>query len=95
MSDAHPSDRFAVLVWAALLAALLGSLALGAFVPTTMVVVWVFAVAVLKAGLVLYQYMHLKHEPRWVRLVVFGSLAVVAALLAGTIDDIVVAPGRL
>jgi caa(3)-type oxidase subunit IV len=93
-ASAHGSDRHYYWIYGSLLTALAFSLALGAFVPTAMVIAWIFAIAVAKAGLVLYHFMHLRLEPRWTRLIVFGALAVLLAFLAGTADDIVMGFGR-
>ncbi len=38
--------------------------------------------ATIKASLVVAYYMHLRYEPRWVALIPFGGLALVAVLVA-------------
>jgi caa(3)-type oxidase subunit IV len=94
-AHAHPSDRSYVVIWAILLAALGGSLALGMLGHVTAAIVAIFAVAVVKAALVLFRFMHLRDEPRWVRRIVWGALAVVVVLWVGLVPDIVLVYGGI
>jgi caa(3)-type oxidase subunit IV len=88
------SDRRYVVLWAVLVGALLLSLALGALGATQLVVGMVFVLAAIKAYLVVAHFMHLSFEPRFVKLVLIGALAVIAVLYFGLVPDIIWVAGR-
>jgi caa(3)-type oxidase subunit IV len=90
MTEAKPNrDRRYIVLWGVLVLALLASLVLGALGSSGAVVAIVFAVAVAKAYLVAAHFMHLSHEPRFVKLVIVGALAVIVILYLGLVPDIV------
>jgi caa(3)-type oxidase subunit IV len=87
-------ERRYVILWAVLVGALLASLALGALGASGLVVACVFGVALVKAYLVAAHFMHLSHEPRFVKLVIVGALAVIAIFYFGLVPDVVWVFGR-
>lgn len=82
-------DRRYVVLWAVLIGALIASLALGALGATQLVVAVVFLVAAAKAYLVIAHFMHVSLEPRFVKLVLIGALAVIVIPYFGLVPDIV------
>ena len=84
--ESYPSYA---LVFAVLVAALLVSLGITAVMQGAVAVTLVFAVALLKAYLVLNYFVHLRDEPRWIKVLVFGVLCVLAILYLGLIPDVV------
>ncbi|MBI5514149.1 MAG: cytochrome C oxidase subunit IV family protein [Deltaproteobacteria bacterium] len=88
MTEAHDSDRGYVVLWGILLGALGISLVLGLLAGRGAAVAAIFAVALGKAALVLYRFMHLKDEPRWIRAIFYGALSVLAVLYVGLLPDI-------
>jgi caa(3)-type oxidase subunit IV len=82
-----------VILWGVLLAALIGSLALGPYAGAPAVVALIFAIATAKALLVVSYYMHLAAEPRFLKLVMAGAMSAVAILFFGLYPDIVLKYG--
>jgi len=83
----HPHPPY-IRIWFILLAALAGSLVLGIWAGSKIMVAVIFAVAAAKAFLVVTYFMHLKFAPRWIRLIAVGAVSVVAVLYFGLIPDI-------
>ncbi len=82
----HPNY---VAVWAVLVALLaVGTLAAYLRHPVLGALL-VFGVAALKALLVAVNFMHVTQEPRFVRVVLYGGLALVVIVLLGLMPDIV------
>lgn len=89
MSDeAHPPTNY-YFIFGILMVAFVGSLGLGVLTPSPLTIALIFIVAALKAYLVLTRFIHLKEEPRFIKLVVIAVLAVVAILYIGLVPDIV------
>lgn len=86
MSKAN--DRKYIVIWAVLAAALGISLALGMLSPSPLVVGTIFAIAALKAGMVVAWYMHLSAEGRLIKLLVGGTVLVLVALFVGVYPDV-------
>lgn len=82
-----PASRY-VTIWAVLLLALGGSLVLGAHGAAPIAVAIIFGIAVLKAGLVVGQFMHLSSSPRWLKVLALSAVAVVAVLYVGLVPDV-------
>ena len=97
MSDVHPtqSSRTYYIVFAALMAALIISLILGGFTSNKTIVTTIFAIAAVKAYWVLTQFMHLKLEPRYLKVLVISVLTLLAILYFGLVPDIVWVYGRI
>ena len=86
-SNTHPHPPY-IRIWFILLAALAGSLVLGLWAGSKVMIAIIFAVAAVKAFLVLTYYMHMKFEPQWIRLIGAGAIAVVAICYFGLLPDI-------
>lgn len=85
--DYHGHPNY-LAVWAALVALLVASLGLGWLHGGVWAVTLIFALAAVKAGLVLGNFMHLRWEPRFVwGIVAFGVLCLVFLYL-GVAPDI-------
>jgi caa(3)-type oxidase subunit IV len=80
MNEAHDTDRDYVVLWGVLLGALALSLVLGLAAGQGTAVAAIFAVALGKAALVVYRFMHLRDEPRWIRGIFFGALSILVVL---------------
>jgi caa(3)-type oxidase subunit IV len=78
-----------VVIWAVLLAALFFSIAVGAMGLGPAAIAVIFVVAAVKAGLVVGWYMHLALEPRFLKTLIGGTVALVAVLFFGLFPDIV------
>jgi caa(3)-type oxidase subunit IV len=85
----EPSIRHYVVIWAVLVGALLVSLLLGLLGHATLAVAAIFTIALVKAYLVAAHFMHIKLEPRFVKVILLGALAVVTILYFGLVPDIV------
>ena len=72
-----------------LVAALVVSLALAVLEHHMLAASLIFAVAIVKAGLVAGYYMHLKFEPRYVIVVVLAGILCLFILFGGLLLDIV------
>ncbi len=62
---------------------------------TKLAIVGIFSVALVKAGLVLGYYMHLKDEKHWVKIMLGTAVACLVLLFLGLISDIVYVYGRM
>jgi len=78
-----------VAIWGVLMAALGISLLLAYLEHAAIAAALIYAVAVVKAGLVAAYYMHLKFEPRFVIVTVIAGLVCLFILFAGLLLDIV------
>lgn len=90
----HPSTRPYIVIWGVLLAALAISLVIGGGHPSGAIVAVIFAIAIVKAALVLAFFMHLRGAPLHFKLVLAGALAAIAILYVGLVPDIVWVFGR-
>ena len=86
-SNAHTHPPY-IRIWLILLAALAGSLVLGIWAGSKVMIAIIFAVAIVKAFLVVSYYMHMKFAPRWLRLVAVSAVVVVAICYFGLLPDI-------
>jgi caa(3)-type oxidase subunit IV len=84
--DAH--SRTYVVIWAALLVALLASLGLGGLAGAPWAVAAIFVIATIKAAMVVAWYMHLAAEPRFLKVVFAGAVGVAAVLFVGVYPDV-------
>jgi len=91
-TPSHAADsrhvNYAV-IWGILMAALGVSLVLAYHEQKALASAIIFAIAVVKAGIVAVYYMHLKFEPRYIVLTVLAGLVCLAILFAGLLLDIV------
>jgi len=76
-------------LWAFLLAALFGSLALGPLAGSSTVVALIFGIATIKAVAVVGWYMHLLNEARFIKFLMVGTGSLMAILFVGLVPDIV------
>lgn len=79
MSEHQDQTRKYIILWAVLLAALVVSLVVGEVSTSTAAIAFIFAVALVKAWLVVAYYMHLAFEP-WIHKVVV-SCAILATFI--------------
>ena len=86
-TDTHAHPPY-VKIWIGLLLALIISLVIGEIWSNELAVASIFAIALVKAGVVLNYFMHLKFAPRWLKLTGAGAVAVVAILYIGLVPDI-------
>ena len=93
MSDEAHSETHYYFIFAVLMVAFVGSLGLGYLDPNPLTISVIFIVAALKAYLVLTRFIHLKEEPRFVKVVVISVLAVIVILYVGLVPDIVLVHG--
>lgn len=77
-----------ILIWVALLVALFVSLGLGVFVSSKAAITAIFVIAAAKAWLVVSEFMHLRMEPRFLKLVMAGATAAVLCFLVGVYPDV-------
>ena len=78
-----------VAIWGVLMAALVISLLLAYLEHAALAAALIYAIAIVKAGLVAAFYMHLKFEPRFVILSVTAGVVCLFILFAGLLLDIV------
>jgi ABC-type xylose transport system permease subunit len=78
-----------------LIGAFVASLILGHISTSPGVIALIFAIAALKAYLVLNNFVQLKREPRFVKVLVVGLVLVLVALYLGLVPDIVYGSGTL
>lgn len=78
-----------VAIWGVLMAALGISLLLAYLEHAAIAAALIYAIAVVKAGLVAAYYMHLKFEPRFVIVSVAAGIICLFILFAGLLLDIV------
>ena len=83
-----------VAIWVVLVAALFGSVGLSLLQYRRLAATLIFALAVVKAFLVIAYYMHLKFEPRFVAVVVISGFLALTVLFLGLAPDIVHVYGR-
>jgi len=76
-----------VIVWT-LLIALTGLLVLASRIGESMAVYGMLLLTPVKAGLVLFFFMHLKYEKTWLRALVFMTLGLLVMVIAGFFLDI-------
>lgn len=91
-NESHPETNYFV-IFAMLIVAFAGSLGLGVLAPSPLVITLIFLIAGLKAYLVLAYFVHLRAEPRFVKVIVIAVLIVVAVLWVGLVPDIVMVHG--
>jgi cytochrome c oxidase subunit 4 len=77
-----------VAVWAALLALLAATIAVARLDLSGYSVLINLAIATAKAGLVLAFFMHLKYEGRFLKGLLFFTLAALASIIALTFSDV-------
>lgn len=87
----HGHPRY-VAVWAVLVIILFTSLGIGAMGNHALAVAMIFGLAIVKAVLVLGNFMHLRWEPRLVWLVAGFGVLCIAFLYFGVFPDIVWVP---
>lgn len=89
----HLTVKQYVWIWLVLMA-LLGAGVLFAYVDIPLLAnVLVFAVAIVKAIIVLRNYMHLRWEPKFVTLALVGALACIAIFFLLLLPDMVLRDG--
>ena len=87
MSDSH--SRHYLMIWIGLLALVLVSVAAASILPKVQALVLIFAVAIVKALLVVRNYMHLKNERAIIYALVLVPLAFVIILFFALFPDFV------
>ena len=93
MSDEAHSTNY-TLIFGVLIGALVLSLVLGAVSSSPAVIGLIFAIAGVKAYLVLTEFMHVKAEPRWVKGIIITAVLVLFILYVGLAPDIIDGFGR-
>ena len=88
MSEHSHSGPSYYLIFGILLCALIVSLTVGAYSSSISAIALIYIVATMKAFLVLHYFIHLRLEPRWVKLTVAGTVAVLIILFIGLAPDI-------
>lgn len=81
-------DAAYIRTWAVLLAALLISLGIGLVTESPIAVALIFAIAAVKAWLVLSRFMHMNREPRFLQMVTVGAVAAIACFFVGVYPDV-------
>ena len=89
----HSSPGY-FLIFGVLIAALAASLIVGHVWQNTYAAVFIYAVALMKAYLVLQHFVHLKAERRWVKVLVISCVLLLILLFAGLAPDIVAVYGE-
>lgn len=84
----HNHDATYIRTWAVLLVALLISLGLGIFAESSIAIGLIFAIAAVKAWLVLSRFMHMNREPRFLQMVMVGAVAAIACFFVGVYPDV-------
>lgn len=87
MTETHKHPNY-VGIWIALVILFVLSVLAGVLGATRLAITGIFALAVAKAFLVISYYMHLKFEARWMRVLMFSVLVLVAVLFVGLMPDI-------
>jgi caa(3)-type oxidase subunit IV len=85
----HGAERGYVSIWVVLVLLLLVSVAAGSLGHRLLATGLIFGIAIVKAGLVVAQYMHLRLEPKWVAVMMGGAVFLMLVLFAGLYPDIV------
>ena len=78
-----------VAIWLALVVLLAVSVGTGMLGHRLLATVSIFVIAIVKAGLVLANFMHMRFEPRWVAVAIAGAIVCVIVLFIGLYPDIV------
>jgi caa(3)-type oxidase subunit IV len=81
-----------VAIWGILVAALLVSLLLGGMNLPIVTVVLIFSVAVVKAYMVMADFMHIKGAPIFVTVILATGAVCIFLLFFGTLTDVVFPP---
>lgn len=81
-------DATYIRIWAVLLVALLISLGIGLVSESPIAVALIFAIAAVKAWLVLSRFMHMNREPRFLQMVTVGAVAAIACFFVGVYPDV-------
>jgi len=76
-------------IWLVLVVLLLVSIALGYLPNATLATVLVFAVATIKAGLVIAYYMGAKSEPKYITYILLSGMACMLILFFVLVPDII------
>jgi caa(3)-type oxidase subunit IV len=84
-------DRSYIAAWGVLLVAMIVSLVLAEVSGATWAVATIFVIAAAKAWLVVSRFMHLSHEPRFLKLVMAGASTAVACFFVGVYGDVALA----
>lgn len=95
MSENSEHQTNYVMIFGLLMLAFIGSLGLGYLDSSPLIIVLIFLIAALKAYVVLAYFVHLKAEPRFVKVLVVGVLTIVVILYVGLVPDIVWAPAAV
>jgi caa(3)-type oxidase subunit IV len=82
-------------VWAWLVLALIASLGLGTLRAGPSVIFAIFAIALVKAFLVVSHFMHLKLEPRTWKVLMASNIGVLGCLFVGSFPDVSKVNGRI
>lgn len=88
MSAHHSHAKQYVIIWVVLLAALFASLGLGAVGSYPLVIAIIFAVATVKAWLVVGYFMGLANEPYYLKATFFTAVVAVAIFFGGVYKDV-------
>lgn len=95
MDTAHQEkQKFFVVIWGILLVALAGSIFLAHTGYPRLAVFLIFGLAVIKACLVMAFYMGLHREPRYITIILAGSLFFIFILFLGLTPDIIYVYGK-
>lgn len=81
------SKAFLIKIWVVLLVALGVSLALSSLHYPALATSLIFAIAIIKAFLVLWYYMGLKNEPGYIGWILMMGLVFMAVLFVGLVPD--------
>ena len=93
-ADYHGHPNY-LATWALLMAILFVSLALGHLGHKVLAITLIFSLAVVKALMVVGNFMHMRYEPRVMWAMVLFSLACVAFFFFGVYPDVVRVPLQL
>ena len=83
------SKAFLIKIWVILLVALAVSLALAGLNHPALAMSLIFAIAIVKAFLVLWYYMGLKNEPSYVGWILMTGLVFMMVLFVGLVPDMI------
>ena len=89
MSESSQKEPRYFIIFLTLLAALFISLAIGHFSSGKVATTIIFVIAGIKAYLVLNYFVHLKMEPRYIKVMVASLVAVLLILYVGLVPDVV------
>jgi len=91
----HHKTSFYIWIWVALVVMLGISLPLGLEGHTQIATLMIFAIATLKAFLVVYYYMGLAYEPRYIAVILIVGVFFMGLLLTALIPDLVYIYGKV